>query len=299
MKVLPTVTAVLVMMVLTAGAARAHVDSFGTPDPYWQNLASGSSRGPDRPAADGTRDVARAVHPRALQAYLYFMAAVVVALAVRGVRHVLPELVADPGIDGIRTVDLHPPSARRETGFVLVAATAIAAGALLAIAPGSGAGTGPRGGLLPFQVRFRDGPPTVQRMYRQIEEGLLEAERRRSTTKGWPAVATLAAEGIPPFAPARPLYRWTLVRDGVFVDYLGQPDAGGPAFLVLVQEPERDTSDTTDASPADEVHHRLADGTLLHVSIWFRDGAPAVPGDQPVTQPAAAGWTQVVVGRPQ
>ena len=94
----------------------------------------------------------------------------------------------------------------------------------------------------------------------------------------------------------RPLYRWTLVRDDVFVDYLGLPDAGGPAFLVLVQEPDRNTTGTTDASPADEVHHRLADGTLLHVSIWFRDGAPAVPADEPVTQPAAAGWTQVVVG---
>lgn len=297
MKVAPTITAVLVVMVLTAGAARAHVDSLGTPDPYWQNLASGSSRGPSRPAADGTTPVSGAAHPRALQAYLFVMAAVVVAFAVRGVRHVLPELVADPGVGGIRTVEVRSRPARRETGFVLVAATAIAGGALLVIGPGSGAGTGPRAGdLLPFQVRFRDAPPAVQRSYREMQEGLLEAERRRAATKAWPAVATLAAEGIPPFALARPPYRWTLVRDDVFVDYLGLPDAGGPAFLVLVQEPDPNTTDATDTSPADEVHHRLADGTLLHVSIWFRDGAPAVPADRPVTQPAAAGWTQVVVG---
>src|SRR5437764_972932 len=83
----------------------------------------------------------------------------------------------------------------------------VTAGALVAIAPGSGAGNGPCAGDLPlFQVRFRDSSPTVQRMYREMEEGLLEAERRRAATKTWPAVATLAAEGIPPFAPARPLY---------------------------------------------------------------------------------------------
>jgi hypothetical protein len=222
------------------------------------------------------------------------MAALVVAFAVRGARRVLPEFVADPGVGGIRTVDVRPPSARREAGLVLAISAAIAGGALLVIAPGSGAGTGPRAGdLLPFQVRFRDAPPAVERMYRETQEGLLEAERRRAATKAWPAVATLAADGIPPFALARPPYHWTLVRDDVFVDYLGLSDAGGPAFLVLVQEPDPNTSD---ASPSDEVHHRLADGTLLHVSIWFRDSASAVPAERPVTQPAAAGWTQVVVG---
>jgi hypothetical protein len=293
-KVPPTISAVLVILVLTAGAARAHVDSFGTPDPYWQNLASGSSRGPGGPAADATTTVAGAAHPRALQAYLYVMAALLVAFAARGVRHLLREFVADAGGAGIRTVEVRPPSARREAGFVLAAATAIAGGALLMIAPGSGAGTGPRAsGLLPFQVRFRDAPPVVQRMYREMQEGLLETERRRAATKAWPAVSTLAAEGIPPFTLARPPYRWTLVRDDVFVDYIGLPDAGGPAFLLLVQEPDPNIAD---ASPADELHHRLADGTLLHVSIWFRDGAPAVPAGRPVTQPAAAGWTQVVVG---
>jgi hypothetical protein len=286
-KLPPTIAAALMAMVLSAGAARAHVDFLGTPDPYWQNLAGAS-----RPAANATATVAGATHPRALQAYLCGLAALLVAFAVRGVRRVLREVVDDPGVSGIRTVEVRPPSARREAGFVLLAATAIA-GALFVIAPGSGAGTGPPAGeLLPFQVRFRDAPPAVQRMYREMQEGLLEAERRRAATKAWPAVATLAADGIPPFALARPPYRWTLVRDDVFVDYFGLPEAGGPAFLVLVQEPY---ANTTDASPADEVHHWLADGTLLHVSIWFRDGAPAVPADRPVTQPAASGWTQVVV----
>src|SRR5690242_13666991 len=128
-------------------------------------------------------------------------------------------------------------------------------------------------------------------MYREMQEGLLEAERRRATTKAWPAVAALAADGIPPFAPARPPYRWSLVRDDLVVDYLGLSDTGGPAFLVLVQEPD---PGVTDDSPADEVHHRLGDGTLLHVSMWFRDDAPAAPAA--ITQPAAAGWTQIVVG---
>jgi hypothetical protein len=193
-------------------------------------------------------------------------------------------------------VEVRPPSARRETGFVLIAATAIAGGALLVIAPGSGAGieSGTRD-LLPFQLRFRDAPPAVQRIYRELQEGVLEAERRRAATKAWPAVVTLTAEGIPPFVLTRPPYHWALVRDGVFIDYLGLPDASGPAFLVLIQEPDPNTTDATDTSPADEVHHRLPDGTLLHVSLWFRDGPSSVLPDRPITQPAAAGWTQVVV----
>jgi hypothetical protein len=208
---------------------------------------------------------------------------------------------ARTGGDAIRTVDVLPPSGRRETGLVLGAAAAIFIGALLVIAPGSGysgSENGTRvGDLLPFQMLFRDAPPPVQRMYREMQEGLLEAEHRRAATRLWPAVDTLAAQGIPPFAPTRPPYRWSLAQDGVFVNYLGLPEPDGPAFLALVQEPDPNAIDAAPAALLDEAHHRLADGTLLHVSIWFRAAAAAVPADRPLTQPAAAGWTQVLVGR--
>ena len=306
MKSLVTIIAILVITMLSGSAVRAHTDTFGTPDPYWQNLARGSSSGRGRIAADGTTAVAGAVHPRLLRAYLYTVGALFVAWAVRGVRRVLPELLLDTeeartGGDAIRTVDVLPPSGRRETGLVLGAAAAIFIGALLVIAPGSGysgSETGTRvGDLLPFQMLFRDAPPPVQRMYREMQEGLLEAEHRRAATRLWPAVDTLAAQGIPPFAPTRPAYRWSLVQDGVFVNYVGLPEPDGPAFLALVQEPDPNAIDAAPATLLDEVHHRLADGTLLHVSIWFHAAAAAVPADRPLTQPAAAGWTQVLVGR--
>jgi len=292
-----TIIVILLVAVLSGSAARAHIDTFGTPDPYWQNLANGSGNGGGRIAADGTA-VAGAVHPRLLRAYLCAMGVLLVALAVRGVRRVLPELRLDVEEDAIRTVEVVPPSGRRETGLVLAVAGAVVIGAILVIAPGSGysGSQAGAGDLLPFQVLFRDAPPAVQRMYREMEEGLLEAERRRAATKLWPRVATLAAEDIPPFAIARPPYRWSLTQEGVFINYLGLPDPDGPAFLALIQEPDPDVVDAAPAARLDEAHHLLADGTLLHVSIWFRAAAAAAPPDRPLTQPAAAGWTQVLVG---
>ena len=302
---LVTILIVLLATVLSGDVARAHIDTFGTPDPYWQKLANGSSDGKAQMAVDGATAVGGAVHPWLLRAYLYTIAALLVALAVAGVRRVLPEFVSNleqesTGGDAIRMVEVLPPSAGRETGLVLAAAAAIFVGALVVIAPGSGysgSENGPRASdLLPVQILFRDAPPPVQRMYREMQEGLLEAESRRAATKVWPAVGTLAAQGIPPFALTRPPYRWSLAQDGVFVNYVGLPEPGGPAFLALVQEPDANAIDAAPA-PLDEAHHRLADGTLLHVSIWFRAAAAAVPADRPLTQPAAAGWTQVLVGR--
>ncbi len=298
-----TIIVIFLVAVLSGSAARAHFDTFGTPDPYWQNLANGSSNGGGRIAADGTTEVAGAVHPRLLRAYLYAMGFLCVALAVRGIRRVLPELLLDveearAGGAAIKTVEVVPPSRGRETGLVLGVAGAIVIGAILVIAPGSGysGSQSGAGDLFTFQVLFRDAPPPVQRMYRELQEGLLEAERRRAATKRWPAIGTLVAQGIPPFAPARPPYRWSLAQDGVVINYLGLPDRDGPALLALVQEPEPGVIDAAPAAAPDEVHHLLADGTLLHVSIWFRAAAATVPPERPLGQPAAAGWTQVLVG---
>jgi len=207
----------------------------------------------------------------------------------------------DDGGDGIRTVEVLPPSAHGETSLVLRAAAAIIFGTLFVIALRAGDGSPENGTrsdvLLPFQVLFRDTAAPVQRMYREIQEGVLEAENARAATKQWPAVDTLAAQGIPPFALASPAYRWRLVRDGVVVNYVGTPapQSDEPAFLVLIQEPEPGYVDTPTAL-LDEVHHRLADGTLLHVSIWFHPAATAAATDQVLAEPSTAGWMQVLVG---
>jgi hypothetical protein len=289
----------LLLAVAGGGSARAHVDTLGTPDPYWQRLAGG------RLPADGTMAGAGAVHPGFLAAYLCVVAVVLLVLAVIGIRRVLPDLLASSadaiaGADALRTVEVLPPSARREGTVVLAVAGAIVIAALLVIAPGSG---GVRDGaraadLLPFQLLFRDVPPPIQRMYREMQEGLLEAERRRAATRRWPAVEALAPDGIPPFASARPAYRWSLAQDGPVVNYLGLPEQDGAAFVALVQEPEPGAVDPGVRAALDEFHHRLADGTLLHVSIWFRAATTTAPADRLLAQPAATGWTQVVVGGP-
>ena len=71
-----------------------------------------------------------------------------------------------------------------------------------------------------------------QRIYRELQEGLLEAERIRAETGGWPDVAALEAEGIPPFAadPTQKIdYKWTSVRQDWATNYLGVPsDASQP-----------------------------------------------------------------------
>ena len=47
-----------------------------------------------------------------------------------------------------------------------------------------------------------------------------------------------------------------------------------------------------DPAPNDEEHHRLPDGTMLHIYVWMH----RYGGDVPVgfvRQPQASGWTQV------
>jgi hypothetical protein len=288
---------VLLLVLAGAGAARAHIDTFGTPDPYWQNLAGGS-RGSIEPVGPGA-PAAPAVHPWLLRGYIFGVVALLAAFAARGARRLLPELLADLREAGdlaeVRTVEVVPPSRRREADFVLGAAGAIVIGAILVIAPGGGAASGSHD-LLPFQVLFRDAPPAVQRMYREMQEGLLEAERRRGATGRWPAVEPLAAEGIPPFAPAHPPYRWRLAQGGSIVNYVGMSESDGAAFLALVQEPDPNAVEPPATAPLDETHHRLADDTLLHVSIWYRPGQLRPPSTDLVTEPAAGGWIQVLVG---
>src|SRR4029079_4425502 len=82
--------------------------------------------------------------------------------------------------------------------------------------------------LLPYQSLIGSRPSVEQRTFRELQEGLLEAERMRSTSGSWPAAEALANDGIPLFAPdptARSHYRWQLMRDGTFINYLGIPQA--------------------------------------------------------------------------
>jgi hypothetical protein len=238
----------------------------------------------------------------------------------------------------VRTVEVAPPSARAETWNVLRVAALIVLATWIYLADsaagrraaGGEGGAGPSGAaaaaagggadardLMPYQRLFRTLGGDDQRMFRELQEGLLEAENARSSTRRWPRPAALAAQGIPPFAPepaargGRRSYRWELRQEGPYVNYLGTPaDRRDPELLLLVQEPDPPAPPAGPASaagpppqPTDEMHHRLADGTLLHVSTWMRGPAAAPGAVEPaggaIVEPYAKGWTQLLAGPPR
>jgi hypothetical protein len=204
----------------------------------------------------------------------------------------------------MRTREIAPPSVRAETLNVLKAATAIVTiVAAYIFRPSFGGGpdvaTGaPRMGLLPYQRLIADAAPAEQRVFRELQEGLLEAERIRSDTGHWPDVTTLAGEGIPPFAadPTQKVdYTWTSVRQDWVTNYLGVPaDATQPAWVLVILEPEPGAP--PDPAPNDETHHRLPDGTTLHVSIWSIPEAKRRSGFAALRLPQNEGWTNWLVG---
>ena len=164
-------------------------------------------------------------------------------------------------VDGpVRTVEIRSPSARAETANVLRATFHVALWSALLISaqtsPAAG-GAAPYASLeVPFVRKFQDLDARDQRVFRALQEGIGEAERRRSATGAWPTTPTLAADGIPPFA-ADPIdkdgYVWTLLAESGVADYVGTPaqESGRGTFLVVITEPDRGAAIDPDA-PTDE-----------------------------------------------
>ena len=197
-------------------------------------------------------------------------------------------------------MEIEPPSARREAANVLRLAAVILLATWVYLAhtaaPRTASAAG-RADLVSYQKLFRDLSPHEQRMFRALHEGLLEAENLRSAGGAWPTPAALAEQGIPPFAAdptERERYTWTLHHEGILLNYLGLPRAPGrPAYLLFVQEPTPGAP--PDRAPNDEEHHRLANGEVLHVSVWLH--APGAKlGDVLYGLPEADGWTQLLAG---
>ena len=201
-------------------------------------------------------------------------------------------------------VQIYPPSVRAETlNVIKVAAAIVFIVAAYIFRPALG--TQPADqlrqsqmGLLPYQQLIRDAPPNEQRIFRELQEGLLEAERIRAETGRWPDVAALEAQGIPPFArdPTQKVaYAWTSVRQDWATNYLGVPsDSSQPAWALVILEPEPGTP--PDPAPNDETHHRLPDGTTLHVSIWTMPEDKRRSGFAALKLPQNDGWTNWLVG---
>jgi hypothetical protein len=203
----------------------------------------------------------------------------------------------------VRRVEIRPPSLRTETINVLwLAGAIIAAAAVYLLRPvdaGGQASTAQRS-LLPYQVLVQDVPSGEQRVFRELQEGLLEAERVRSATGRWPEPSALAGDGVPPFAPdptaKDTACRWRVLNQGVFTNYLGIPSTPeAPAWLLVIREPELGSA--PDLAPNDEEHHRLADGTVLHVSVWnVPERSRTSGGLVAVQRPELEGWRQLRVG---
>ena len=137
--------------------------------------------------------------------------------------------------------------------------------------------------LLPYQMLARTLPEPDQQQFRGILEQLLAAEAHRARTFGWPEPASLSLPGSG--------YTWTRLERGVITNYLGRPrEASQPAWLLEIQEPEPGMA--PDPAPNDEQHHRLPDGTTLHVFVWMHRFGGDVPSGF-VPQPQTTGWVEV------
>jgi hypothetical protein len=153
--------------------------------------------------------------------------------------------------------------------------------------------------FLPFERRFADLDLAEQRMVRNIREGLVEAEARRGRTGAWPTPEELAAATIPPFAPDpidRAGYVWRIARAKDVVNYVGVPreGSGKDTFVVVIAEPAPGTPPDPQVQE-DEIHHRLANGTMIHVGTWT---GPRVDEKRlPLVAPNPdEGFRQVLVG---
>jgi hypothetical protein len=138
-------------------------------------------------------------------------------------------------------------------------------------------------GLLPYQTLAATLPESDQSQFRAMRESLLTAESARAQARRWPDVSALGLPGAD--------YRWTRFERGVTVNYLGKSgDSSKPAWLLEIQEPEPGTA--PDPAPNDEEHHRLPDGTTLHVYVWTHRLGGQVASDF-VPQPQNTGWVEV------
>ena len=136
-------------------------------------------------------------------------------------------------------------------------------------------------GLLPYQTLASGLPEPDQQQFRAIRQGLLALERERARSGAWPNAAPTPDSA----------YRWAMFQQGTIVNYFGRPsDASQPAWLLEIQEPEPGMP--PDPSPTDDEHHRLPDGTVLHIYVWSHPlGAQLTPAL--VRQPQSAGWTEI------
>jgi hypothetical protein len=195
---------------------------------------------------------------------------------------------------GYRTTAVGASAGRERSmiiGLAAIVTVAVAAYVGLRSTTGESAGTGT---LLPYQMLVRDLAPSDVPVFETLRQSLLDAEALRSRTGSWPDATDVAS--LPasiPSASGSTAIAWTQTRQHLIVNYLGRPtgDTAAAAWLIRIQEP--DPAVPQDTAPNDEEHHRLPDGTVLHVSIWtHRFGGQLT--ETFFAKPETAGWTQIL-----
>jgi hypothetical protein len=191
-------------------------------------------------------------------------------------------------------VSVKPPSVARETRAVAIALLQIVFWSAVTINAARTSTANPAAGLQADEIAFGKLDADEQRLFRRALEGLAEAEDVRSATGKWPTIEELAARGIPPFA-SDPIdhynYRWKMIRDRYVVNYIGIPGwVDRPTFVIAGVEPEPGAAELAEV---DETHHKLADGTLIHVGVYRGTIRNVPPG--PLSQfPFIDGWRRIV-----
>jgi hypothetical protein len=146
--------------------------------------------------------------------------------------------------------------------------------------------------LLPYQVLVRTLPEPEQHAYSTIRTSLAVIEDYRARSGQWPRIEDLASRGVAPFAESASLSRdWYSFVEGRTINYLGLPSADvATAWLLVIKEP--DPNLPPDLAPLDDEHHRLPDGTMLHIYVWTHQFGARLE-DRLVPLPQTEGWIEV------
>lgn len=181
-----------------------------------------------------------------------------------------------------RTV--RPPSAAREAAGVGAALAAVLiAGALRVLTlDRSGASS-----AIPATAALAGAEQTVLQALLVSVDAIADLKRK---TGSWPEIPALAADEIPPFAPALLAAEargldWKRRADGASADYTGlDPKGSRTAFLLRVSEKSTGGLDQGIPTRAARAGPRVA------AEVWILKGGKAPPGAFPATD----GWYQLV-----
>ncbi len=149
---------------------------------------------------------------------------------------------------------------RERAGVLGIAALVVVAVAVYLALKSSALETPGAGSLLPYQELVATLVSADQTMFADLTKEMLDVEAL--ARDGWTVARRRQVEKPSAASPGRHRVRATTSTT------LRRPPrtCRRPAWLLVIQEP--DPQAPADPAPNDETHHRLPDGTVLHVSIW-------------------------------